>query len=326
MSPNKKVLITVLSFVVTMVMIACSCSDIIPLPNGNPLPGLEGTWTNPETGDVYEFAWQDGKYVVLSATWEQDSYDITSQSWSGTTLTWSYYDTYYSATVTVTTKSLDGDDLDVDISYSDGSSGTATLQRGAVAVNPDPDNNVGTDSLTVTSGAAGMVTSASGASISIPTGAVPVNDDGTAGSMIFSITEDTTTTPSLPEGYVPAGPVLALGPEGFVFEQPVTISIPIAEGMDPALVMGGSYYDSSRGVWVLVPGSVDATNRTVDVATTHLSLWTAWGLSPQMPVDNVNYGSFKIYRPCAWNGLRRTGVHVYQRHHHARHLHPFNLL
>lgn len=300
MNPNRRVFITVISFVVAMVVIACSCTDIIPnIPGVNPMPGLEGTWNNPDTGDVYQFSWQDGKYVVLSCTWMGDTYEITSQSWSNSTLTWSYLDTYYNDTVTVTTNSLSGDSLAV--TYSGAATGTATLQRGeAAVVNPG-----GTDSLSVTSSGSGVVTSATGVTLSIPSGAVPVNDDGTAGEMIFTIAEDTTTIPSLPGGYVPAGPVVALGPEGFTFETPVTISIPIADGMDPALVMGGSYFDSGQGVWVLVPGSVDAARRTVDVSTTHLSIWTSWGLSPEMPEDNVNYGSFKIYRPSS--GLGYSG-------------------
>ncbi len=132
MNPNKKVLITVLSFVLAMLVIACSCSSLIPniSPSGQEtMPGLAGTWQNPSTNDQYEIAWQNGKYVVLSATWEGTSYDITYQSWAGSTLTWSYYDSDLALTVTLTTISLSGDSLDIDWSLSDGSSGTATLDR-----------------------------------------------------------------------------------------------------------------------------------------------------------------------------------------------------
>jgi hypothetical protein len=306
MTPNKKVLIAVSSFVLAMVVIACSCGTLIPTPTvAPPMSGLAGTWNSPDTADVYEIASQGGQYVVVSCTYEETSYSITSQSWTGSSLTWSYYDTDLSLTVTLTTTSLNGDSLNVDWSLSDGSSGSTTLQRGGVSVTPfldvtvTPQGNILTnpDSLTVTSAEAGMVTNDTGVTLTIPAGAVPANDDGSIGSMIFSITQDSTTVPSLPGGYVPVGPVVNLGPEGFVFEQPVTISIPISAGIDPAKVMGASYYDTGQSIWVLVPGSVDATKRTVDVSTTHLSIWTAWGLSPEMPVDNVNYGSLRIARP-----------------------------
>jgi len=138
MNPNKKVLITVLSFVLAMLVIACSCSQISSLiPTGSTpqpssqeaMPGLAGTWQDPDTSDTFVIAWQNGKYVVTSVTWETTSYSITSQSWTGSSLSWSYYDTDLSLTVTHTTTSLSGDSLYANWSYSDGSSGTETLGR-----------------------------------------------------------------------------------------------------------------------------------------------------------------------------------------------------
>jgi hypothetical protein len=135
MSPNKKVLLTVLSFVVAMLVIACSCSSLIPAATAQPsgqetMPGLAGKWQDPETTDTATIVWQNNKYVVTSVTWEAHSYDITSQSWDGSKLTWSYYDTDLALTTTYSTTSLSGDNLYVDWSYSDGSgSGTETLSR-----------------------------------------------------------------------------------------------------------------------------------------------------------------------------------------------------
>jgi hypothetical protein len=135
MNPNKKVLITVLSFVLAMLVIACSCSSLIPTASTpqpssqEAMPGLAGTWQDSQTADTYVIAWQNGQYVVLSCTWEGTSYSITSQSWAGSSLTWSYYDSDLSLTVTLTTTSLSGDSLNVNWSYSDGSSGTETLDR-----------------------------------------------------------------------------------------------------------------------------------------------------------------------------------------------------
>jgi len=135
LNPNKKVLFTVLSFVLAMLVIACSCSSLIPTgstpqsSNQETMPGLTGTWKDPETSDTFVVAWQNGQYVVTSATWEATNYSITSQSWTGSSLTWSYDDSDLSLTVTYTTTSLSGDSLYVDWSYSDGTSGTETLGR-----------------------------------------------------------------------------------------------------------------------------------------------------------------------------------------------------
>jgi len=131
MNPNKKVVITVFSFMLAMLVIACSCSSLIPtsLSNQETIPGLAGTWKDPQTSDTFVIAWQNGQYVVTSVTWETTSYSITSQSWTDSTLTWSYYDTDLSLTVTYSTTSLSGDSLNVNWSYSDGASGAETLSR-----------------------------------------------------------------------------------------------------------------------------------------------------------------------------------------------------
>ena len=130
MNPNKKILITILSFVLALVVIACSCSSLIPsgLTNQETMPGLAGKW-QADTEDTYDIAWQNGQYVVLSCTYQGTSYDIVSQSWTGSSLTWSYSDTDLNVTVTLTTTSLSGDTLDVDWSESNGETGTTTLTR-----------------------------------------------------------------------------------------------------------------------------------------------------------------------------------------------------
>jgi hypothetical protein len=320
MHPNQKVFISFLSFILAMLVIACSCSTIMPQVNippiippsqtapppptvtpPNPMTGLDGTWNNPETNDVYQIALQGSQYVVVSCTWQATSYSITSQTWTGSSLTWSYYDSDLALTVTFQTLSLSGDYLYTNWSYSDGRSGSLTLQRGAAQppvqppAQPPPSVPSSPGSLTLTSGEGGVVSNGAGVSLSIPAGAVPLKDDGSVGSMIFSIQQDVTTVPSLPGGYAPVGSVVNLGPEGFVFSMPIILSLPIPAGVDPNTVLGATYYDSGQGAWFLVPGSVDATNRTVEVATTHLSIWSAFGYGVNTPA--VNAGWFKVYRP-----------------------------
>jgi hypothetical protein len=261
---------------------------------------------------MFVIAWQNGQYVVTSVTWEGTSYSITSQSWTGSSLTWSYYDTDLSLTVTHKTTSLSGDNLFANWSYSDGSSGTETLQRGGVSsvtpfldvtvtAQPQPNILTNPDSLELTSAQGGLVTSAVGATMMIPAGAVPLSADGTIGTMIFSINEDTTITPSLPEGLVPVGPVVNLGPEGFVFALPVTLSLPIPPGTDLSTVLGAAYLDPEQGTWQPVPASVDETSNTVEVRTTHFSHWTTYGLDvtfgPTIQDVRDNGGWFKVMRP-----------------------------
>ena len=139
MSPNKKVLLTVLIFFIAMLVIACSCSSIIPgisnvVPTKPPtgqeaMPGLAGTWQDPQTNDQFVIAWQNNTYVVTSVTWEGTSYSITSQSWNGSVLNWTYVDTDLNLTVTHSTTSLSGDNLNANWSYSDGTSGSETFNR-----------------------------------------------------------------------------------------------------------------------------------------------------------------------------------------------------
>ncbi len=130
MNPNKKVLITVLAFVLAMLVIACSCSSLIPASTSKEaVPGLAGTWQDPDTNDQFVIAWQNNQYVVTSVAWEGTSYSIVSQSWDGSSLTWSYTDTDLNLTVTHSTSSVSGDNLYGNWSYSDGNSGTETLTR-----------------------------------------------------------------------------------------------------------------------------------------------------------------------------------------------------
>ncbi|MGA2505779.1 MAG: hypothetical protein ABSG01_16995 [Anaerolineales bacterium] len=92
MSPNKKVLLTVLTFVVAMAVIACSCSSLIPnlttTPTSSPeaMTGLAGTWQDPDTNDQFVIVWQNNAYVVTSVTWERTSYTNNLNA------VWSYSD------------------------------------------------------------------------------------------------------------------------------------------------------------------------------------------------------------------------------------------
>jgi hypothetical protein len=133
MKPRNKVFLVLLAALAVMVIIACSCSDITNLVGGGTsteaVPGMAGTWQDPETSDIFVIAWQSDKYVVTSVTWEGTSYDITEQSWSGTVLTWTYYIPENDLSLTYETTSLSGDSLYTNWWNDAGGSGTETLGR-----------------------------------------------------------------------------------------------------------------------------------------------------------------------------------------------------
>jgi hypothetical protein len=138
MNPNKKVLLTFLSFLMAMVVIACSCTSLTPTMTApvNPMPGLEGYWLDTESNDVHVIKWQNGQYVVTAVNDpEYGSFAVVSQSWNGSILTWTYQVSYNDYSVTFTTVSVSGDILNTYWSNSAGSSGTEALER---ASSPNP--------------------------------------------------------------------------------------------------------------------------------------------------------------------------------------------
>jgi hypothetical protein len=144
----------------------------------------------------------------------------------------------------------------------------------------------GRESVTVTSEEGGLVTSESGASVLIPPGAVPHQENGDPGEMTFSMHEQEDREVTLPQGFDAVGAVYQLGPEGFTFNTPVILSLPIPDGVEPARVMGLTYFDANAGEWVMVPAAVDTENRMVSVSTTHFSPWAVFGFFDD---DDLNW-------------------------------------
>jgi len=150
------------------------------------------------------------------------------------------------------------------------------------------------NSLSLTSGQGGTVSTLNGASVQIPASAVPVGQNGQAGTMVFSVNQRNDVTPSFPTGFSPAGPVYELGPEGFNFELPVKVTLPIQQGVDPSTVGGLAYYDEAMQKWIRVPGTVDPATGTVSAYTTHFSLWTTWSSTSWQDEMNSKGGWIKV--------------------------------
>ncbi|MCX6037626.1 MAG: hypothetical protein NTW99_07000 [Chloroflexi bacterium] len=156
MNTSRKFWLVLIMAILTMVVIACSCGSLTPTPTVappptlpprptvalpptlppqptvpvNPMPALEGYWLDTETNDVHVIEWQNNQYVVTAINNnEYGSFAVTSQSWNGSALTWTYQVSYNDTSVTFTTVSVSGDSLYTNWSTNGGDSGTETLQR-----------------------------------------------------------------------------------------------------------------------------------------------------------------------------------------------------
>ena len=152
MDTRKKFWLVLIGSIAGMILIACSCSSLIPSAtptprsvqpvqpvqpvkptNQEPMPGLAGKWIDPDSsggGTISTIEWQNGEYVVTSVVnTGRGPNELTSSSWSNGVLTWEYCPEGMHC-ITQNTVSLSGDTLMVDWAWSDGgNSGTSILQR-----------------------------------------------------------------------------------------------------------------------------------------------------------------------------------------------------
>lgn len=157
-----------------------------------------------------------------------------------------------------------------------------TGRTGTVTVIPGTSTS---SSSSVTSTEPGTVTTTEGARISVPAGAVPRMEDGSAGTMVFSIEQDATKTPELQGDFVPMGSVYQLGPEGFTFDTPVEVTLPIPPDVDPSRVVGVTTFNATSNQWEMIPGAVDPVARTVTIMTYHFSSYSIFGLGGSADPD-----------------------------------------
>ena len=138
MNIRKKFWLVLIGAVLGLVVIACSCSNIIPTPtvappsggSGEAIPGLAGKWLDPDTSGTYHvIAWQNNQYVVTATmNPNRGGNEVTSSTWANGVLTWVYC-VPDGACVTTKTVSVNGDNLDTTWSNDQGLDGTTTLTR-----------------------------------------------------------------------------------------------------------------------------------------------------------------------------------------------------
>ncbi len=133
MATQKKLWLVIGGTLLAFVLIACSCTSLLPKSlgvKGEAIPGLAGQWLDPDTTGTYHvIKWQDNQYVVTETiNPDRGSNEVTNSSWDGKTLTWTYC-VPDGACVTTETVSVSGNNLETNWSNDQGYSGSTTLTR-----------------------------------------------------------------------------------------------------------------------------------------------------------------------------------------------------
>ncbi len=96
-----------------------------------------------------------------------------------------------------------------------------------------PADNVESSTVLVTSNSSETITLSDGMSLSIPENAVPYDNEGNPGTLVFSVEQKSISPAPVPEDMALEGDVYELGPEGFTMNRPVEVSFPKPEGQNP---------------------------------------------------------------------------------------------
>jgi hypothetical protein len=90
----------ILSIVICLMMATSACSIFTPK---EPEPSMTGTWYDPDSDHVFQITWLKGKYMVVSAKWQDESFLIVDQKRSKDKVTWTYIDRINSKHITIET-------------------------------------------------------------------------------------------------------------------------------------------------------------------------------------------------------------------------------
>jgi hypothetical protein len=94
--------------------------------------------------------------------------------------------------------------------------------------------------------------------------------------------------PPPPVGAYIVGCAYDLGPDGAVFNPPITITLNYDPGQIPAGVAEEdlviAYYNVATGQWVILPSTVDTVNNTITAEVSHLTLFAVY--APAAPVTS----------------------------------------
>jgi hypothetical protein len=126
----------------------------------------------------------------------------------------------------------------------------------------------------VSSGHSGVISTPLGARIRVPAGAVPQDSEGRDATVIFSIEQVTELAFGPPHGQQAASSLYKFGPSGFVFAQPVEITLPLLEGIAPEGYELNLYrINPTTGMPEDFAGTYNILERSISAQTFHLSDW-----------------------------------------------------
>jgi hypothetical protein len=161
MDIRRKFWFVLIGAIAGMIIIACSCSSLIPTPTPTEapvvtapplatvapvateapvatspaagqeaIPGLAGRWNDPQTkGTVTTIIWANGQYMVQSViNPSRGGNEVTKYTWSDNVLTWTYCVPDGNC-ITSVTVSVNGDSLDTVWTDDQGNSGQDTFNR-----------------------------------------------------------------------------------------------------------------------------------------------------------------------------------------------------
>jgi hypothetical protein len=152
---------------------------------------------------------------------------------------------------------------------------------------------------TFNTNAFGTVGTASGHVMEIIAGTVPLNQNGQAGNVAFSIESPVESPADLPSVLSQASGVTRFGPEGFIFHWPVRTVFPYPENSNPT-EMNILRYDDLEEKWKTVPASfVDPINRLIgcDMLQLGNAVLANFSSSPLKATDNSA-------DECTWGGFK----------------------
>jgi len=121
----------------------------------------------------------------------------------------------------------------------------------------------------ITSAEGGVIQQeSSGVAITVPEGAVPLQNDGSNGTLVFSIERLSEFNPEMPPGFTQKGQAYRLGPANTHFAMPVGVTLPVKGGLQAGESVEVFRMDEQTGVLHSLAGAYDPTSQTITAFTT----------------------------------------------------------
>ena len=174
----------------------------------------------------------------------------------------------------------------------------ASVDSGADADDGDAGSSTSIATQALTTNMAGKAALDDGAQISVPSGAVPLNDQGQGTIVNFSV-ERTTATAAPPTGVTAGSAVYKFGPSNLTFAMPVQLTLPVS-GSPSADSVRMYRIDPSTGTPIRYSTVYDSSTKMAVAQTFELSEWFI-GLGPT--ATSTADGAFNITNTSSTNWI-----------------------